>query len=321
MTRNLSCMLVFAAAVLPAAESLGTPVAGYVAAPPRAELRAILGVPGSYLLSDPLTLPDGVTRIRLAPGQDYALVERGSHAPAAVVLKAGAVDHVTEIPGALAAADWVAFSSGARAVVLYSSAAKRMQVVTGLPDTPAVARELDASMLAVEPSSAATGDDGAMLVAASSESVYLLAPDGAGRLLFSGSEIRDVAVLANGTDAVAADAGSGSVYLLSSSGAPRVLAGGLEGITRIFPGADGRTLFGLRPGSRTVSWIDVPTGAVNHADVGEETSPASDFLPLRNRDTFLIAARPRQPAWIFYRDGNLGRVVFVPAATTTGRVK
>src|SRR5690349_2902867 len=47
------------------------PVIGYAAQSSPPELRAIVGVPGAAVFSEPLPLPDNVTRIRLAPGQSY----------------------------------------------------------------------------------------------------------------------------------------------------------------------------------------------------------------------------------------------------------
>ena len=47
---------------LSAAANLSGPVAGYVAGPSQPELRAISGVPGSYLFSGPLPLPPGTTQ-------------------------------------------------------------------------------------------------------------------------------------------------------------------------------------------------------------------------------------------------------------------
>jgi hypothetical protein len=57
--------------------TVGGPLAGYIGDPAGAELRAIYGVPGSFRFGEPLPLPGVVTRIHLAPGQSFALAERG----------------------------------------------------------------------------------------------------------------------------------------------------------------------------------------------------------------------------------------------------
>ena len=106
-------LLVAVPALASAAESISGPVAGYVVDSSPAQLRAILGVPGAFGFSDPLSLPAGITRVRLAPGQDFALVECGTGAPGILFLKDGAVDRLAPIDGALTSADWVAFSPSA----------------------------------------------------------------------------------------------------------------------------------------------------------------------------------------------------------------
>jgi hypothetical protein len=321
MTR-VSILLIFAAA-LPAAETIGGPVAGYVAGAAKAELRAIAGVPGSFGYSDPLPMPEGTTRVRVAPGQDFALAEQQDAAPAALVFSAGNVDHVTVLEGVMPAADWVAFSNGARSAVLFSAGNSRLQVVTGLPDAVRVLMDLDPSALPETPTSAAVSDDGNLVLVASTQSVFVLQPGQAPRLVFSGTRIRSVAVMRNGVDAAVADDGAGSVHLLSTPAtAPssRVLASGLYLLGEMCPSADGATLFVARPGARTISWIDLASGGVD--SIGTDV-PFSAFTPLRNRDTFLISAKPGQPGWVFYRDGGAGRVVFIPAAVrkTKGSVE
>jgi len=311
----MGLMLVALGGLAYADGQLGGPVAGYTAGPSRLELRAILGVPGALHFSQPLTLPEGTTQLRMAPGQDFALVERKGTGPAVLVLSAGAVDHLTPLDGVLAAADWVAFSTGGVSAVLFSSLANRLQVVTGLPGSPCVALDLDASSLPEAPQIAAAGDDASLVLIASGNSVYAVSPQGAAQLVLSGGQIQAVAVLRNGTDAVVADAAAGSISLVANASvAPvsRVLASGLEEIGPIYPSPDGVTLFVARPGAQAISSIDLSSGQVR--DFQPAAAPAT-LTPLRNRDTFLISTRPRQPGWIFYRDGDEGRSVFIPALT------
>ncbi len=311
MTR-VGWLLTLAAASAVAAETIGGPIAGYVAGA-KPELRAIGGVPGSFVYSEPVTLPEGTRRVRVAPGQEFAVAELREGPPQALVLRGGAVDHATALDGVMAAADWVAFSLGARAAVFYSAAGGRLQVVTGLPDTPQVAIDTETAAFAEEPVTAAVSDDGSLVLAASARSVFVVRAGAAPRLILSGTRIRSVAVLRNGVDAVVGDDGTGSVHLVTAAGstaAERVLASGLYLLGDLVPSADGATLYVARPGARSIAWIDLASGAVQSV---EADVPLSGLTALRNRDTFLISARPLQPGWVFYRDGEAGRVVFIPA--------
>ena len=195
-------LLLLAPGLFAADAGLSGPIAGYLADPTRPILRAISGVPGAYLLGDPIALPAGLTRLHLAPGKDFALAESGDAPPAVLFLAAGAVDRLIPLSGVMPSAEWVAFSTGAASAVLFSSAAGRLQVVTGLPDSPQVAFDLDASTLPEQPLSAAVSDDAKLVVMSSANSVYRLSAGGAPQLLLSAGRIASVAVLPNGEVAV-----------------------------------------------------------------------------------------------------------------------
>ncbi len=306
-------LLALIAAALPGAVNVSGPVAGYVADPSRPVLRAISGVPGSYLFSDPLPLPDGVTRIHMAPAQDFALAQRGDAGLGILYLNGGAVDRVASFSGAMTAADWVVFSPAAGAAILFSASAGRLQLLTGLPAAPQVAMDLDTAAFPEQPLTAAVSDEGNLLLIASGHSVFRVPRDGPPQLVLSAGQIVSIAVLRNGTDAAVSERSTGSIHLLqniASAPAARVLISGVSGIGKIHPGSDGESLIVARPGARAVSSVDLASGEIQ--SVSSPTPPV-DLIPLRNRDTFLISARPRQPGGIFFRDGSAGRVVFIPA--------
>jgi hypothetical protein len=278
------------------------------------ELRAIYGVPGSFQFGDPIPLPEGVTRVHLAPWQDFALAERGEAGLAILFLKSGAVDRVVAVNGGLPGADWVAFSPAGRSAVLYSSSANRLQIVTGLPDAPSVTLDLDAAVQPETPRTAGVSDDGKTLLMASATAVYLVRPGASAQLVLSGGDIPSVAFLRNRVDAVVLDRGTGSIHLLQnldSAPAARLLAVGLDGVGRIFPAWDGESVFVSRPGAMELSSVDLASGLLR--DFPSTVAPVK-LIPLRNRDTFLISAKPGQPGWIFFQDGNTGRAVAILAA-------
>jgi hypothetical protein len=299
-----------------AATGLTAPVTGYVADPSQPELRIILGLPGALHYSHPLLLPRGTTRVRVAPGRDFAWVERHDAAPAVLFLSGGPVDRLAPVEGALAAADWVAFSPGATAVVLYSSSSGRLQVLTGLPDAPQVSLDLDASVLPEQPAEAAVSDDGSILLVASPSAVYLIPPGGAAQIVVSGEQFQALAMMPNGKGAVVADGATGSVYLirnLASAPLARALVSGLAGIGKLQPAWDGGSVFVAQPDAKTVSIIDVATGGTQ--SFGVDVPPVSlDALDIR--DAFLISSQPGETGWIFLRNGSGAGTVFVPAAAS-----
>ena len=313
-------LLVALAGLATAAETISGPIAGYSADPSGRQLRAILGVPGALAFSDPLLLPEGITQLRLAPGQDFALAERADAAPAILFLSNGTVERLAPIEDGMPASDWVAFSPGASAAILFSAGANRLQVLTGLPNAPHVAMDIEATSLSVQPGLGAVSDDGTLVLLASETSVYRVSKTGAAQLVLSAGGVRSIAILRNGADAAISDSSTGSVHILRNAASAvetSILASGLDGIGAIFPAWDGRSLFVARPGAETLSSVDLESGAVE--SFASAAAPVG-LVPLRNHDTFLISARPRQPGWVFYRDGAAGRIVFIPAAKTSREI-
>jgi hypothetical protein len=78
-------------------------------------------------------------------------------------------------------ADWIAFSPGAGSALLFSAAVSRLQVLSGLPDAPQVALDLDTATLPEQPTLGAVSDDGNLVLVASATTVYRLR-DGTFRL-------------------------------------------------------------------------------------------------------------------------------------------
>jgi hypothetical protein len=305
-------LLTVLATLLAGATTITGPVAGYVELG-GSVLRAIYGVPGSFRFGDPLILPDGTSRIHIAPGQDFAIAERTGPGVSVLFLSGGAVDRVTPVEGAIAP-DWVAFSPGAGSAVLFSAASGRLQVVRGLPDTPRVAFDLDSASLGDTARTAAVSDDGRTLMVASRRAVYLVPPGGGpAQVLLTGSEIGSLALFRRGTDAAVWDALTGAIHLLSNvTSAPvdRVVASGWKGFGKLYPSWDGMTIFLVRRGVKSVSAIDIASGEAQSFEI---PSTAVTLDPLRNRDTFLISGGRGQPGWVFYPGGDTGRVVFIPA--------
>ncbi len=170
----MKALLVFLPVLAMAGETLRGPVAGYVAERHGAQLRTILGVPGAFEFSDPLTLPEGVTRVRPAPGHDFALVEVGDGA-GVLHLDRGSAGRVVPVDGMLPA-DWAAFSATGTAAALFSAPSGMVQVAIGLPDAPRIAMTRDVSDLALR--TASVSDDGALVVAASEDAAYFLHREG-----------------------------------------------------------------------------------------------------------------------------------------------
>src|SRR6266536_1972207 len=86
-----------------------------------AEVRPLVGLPGSAIAGDALRMPEGTRRVHLDPGQELALVERTGAAIGVLAFDGGLAGELSEIAGAMARADLVAFSPSGGHAVLYAA--------------------------------------------------------------------------------------------------------------------------------------------------------------------------------------------------------
>src|SRR5690242_11417511 len=113
-----------------ARDAVGAAVLGFLPGPGPLELNAILGVFGAARLGDPVTAPKTATRLYVATGQQFALVEQNSDAPLSV-WDLAANSGLTAITGALPHPDLVAFSPRGDSAALYAHESGQSQVVGG----------------------------------------------------------------------------------------------------------------------------------------------------------------------------------------------
>lgn len=295
------------------------PVLGYLAQSLPLGLRAILGVPGAAVLSGPLALPVGVTRVWLAPGQAYVLVEQREDVPAVMPLNDGSVGQAVRMSAALLAPDFVVFSPSGQSAVLYSIAASRLQVIGGLPSVPRVMMDIGTGSFAEQPQNAAVSDDGRLVLLAAPGVVYQAQPNGLAKQVMGVSSSAALAFFPNSSQAAIADRTAGAVYLwlaAADTSSPALLARDLTGLGEVRATADGRGLWITNPGDKAVWWIGATTGEVRKFNV--PVSPTRmDQLPAT--DMFLISSVSGQPTWIFFRQGEDAHAIFVPAVSTSRR--
>jgi len=296
------------------AEWLGGPVIGFLTGEEPVQIRAILGVPGAAVAGEPLPLPEGVSRIRVAPGHRYAVLEFADSAlPVIVNLEEGG--EPVGIAGAMTHADLLEFSPLGRSAVLYSATQQRLQVLTNLPREPRMVRELALA----EAARIAVSDDGEwLIVASSSGAVDFIAPDGRAVPAFQAAGLPVIAFLPNRLEAAVCDGERGEIHLLGDldgAASTRLLASGLSEVSGIAPSPDGGTIIAVaaEPGR---GWrIDVASGAARTFDL-----PARpEFLEaLRVPGSFLISSRAGEPAWLLIPGDVETRAYFVPAVLKAG---
>src|ERR1043166_4728856 len=91
--------------------TLSAPVLGLLTDDSSTEVRAIVGVPGSAMIDDPVTLPANTGRIFLAPSARWSLIEKADGSGLALLAFDGqTAGDLIGIDGSAATASLVAFS-------------------------------------------------------------------------------------------------------------------------------------------------------------------------------------------------------------------
>jgi DNA-binding beta-propeller fold protein YncE len=297
-----------------ASQQMQSPVLGFVYAA-GGEVRTIQGIPGASTLSDPLALPDGVTSIEFAPGQQFAVFEQTNGASIGVItFSSVGTGPLIPIPGGISQPDIISFSPNGTAVALYSASEGRLQVIGGLPNQPQLNREMSSSELPGAVRLLALADDGVTLLEGTADSaVYLLAGSGP-QLLESVSDLGGMVFTPKSNDALIFDRDGSTLSLLqgvSGVRSSRQLASGLAGLEgTIGLQTDGSRAIVTSANTNHLWQIDLQSLQVQ--DVQLPTEPAM-LQPLRVSGQYLLSWQSGRPAWILDTSQEKGAVYFVPA--------
>jgi len=143
-----------------AAGTIAAPVLGYFSDTAAQRLRSIQGIPGASVVGEALPAPGGASIVAISSERDFALGADGQ-AVTMVSLPSGAT---SVLPGATPGADRIVLSPGSKAAALYHSSGRTIEVLTGLPAAPNVARTVTTQGLP-DLAAIAVSDDGQMLLA------------------------------------------------------------------------------------------------------------------------------------------------------------
>ena len=258
----LACCLGAAASVNSAFGQVRAPQLGWV--PDGSGIRPVYGLPAAAAVGAPVPSDLNFSQIAASPARDYVLV---SDAATGAVFVYSADHGLVPLDGAGSAPDSLVLSPNGTSAALWFSSLNRVQVVTGLPDAPAI-RQVDAPFAGSAPGALAVSDDGAWLAGTWTSGVYALGPNGEVNRL----PVENAAALAffPGTDNLAA-AGASALQM----------ATGIDGfaiVSTLLTSADSSlqpVAVAATSGNRTVVLAD-QSGSVTSVDVASGTATAYD---------------------------------------------
>ncbi len=179
------CLGAVSLSISPAFAQLGAPQLGWV--PDGTRIRPVYGIPAPAAVGDPVPADQDFSQIAASPARNYVLVAAADTGTVSLYTAQHGLVPLEDAGGAPGIApDSIVLSPRGSSAALWFSALHQLQVVTGLPNAPAV-RQLDASFLASAPGALAISDDGAWIAgtwlngaknSAENASVYAFGPNG-----------------------------------------------------------------------------------------------------------------------------------------------
>ena len=219
------------------APSMAGPRVGLVIDPASGNIRAVEGILGGASIGPAVAPGQSMSGRAVSPRGDYVLAMESEDLSLWAVQPAqtgsGAAVRIT---GAMRAPDFMAISPAGSHAVLYRNDSAQLQVLSGLPSSPTVDRNIDLSALAGSLTALAVSEDGTAVLAAASGPnggfVYRITGQGIAAPILAATQVSAMAFSSKG-DAAAADAGTNTVWLIpNAAGAAGVspLAGAADGV-------------------------------------------------------------------------------------------
>jgi len=156
---------------------VGAPQLGWV--PDGTRIRPVYGISAAAAVGAPIPVDQDFALIAASPARNYVLV---AAADTGTVSLYTTLLRFVPLAGAGSAPDSVTLSPLRSAAALWFSSMNQIQVITGLPDAPAI-RQLDASFLGSAPGTLAISDDGAWvagtwIAGTGTSGLYAFGPNG-----------------------------------------------------------------------------------------------------------------------------------------------
>jgi hypothetical protein len=274
-------------------------------------IQPILGVPGAATIGPPLDLGMQLLSVAVSPQQDYALATTDSDGTLTIGLGSSVSlrrQTISVAPDALAA-----LSPTGSAAAVYDQGRNRIQVITGLPDAPAITCEFDLSALPGALLALAISDGGDAVLAGFSDGVVALVSDGRVRTISAPERATAARFLRKSGDAVIA--GRSGVYLVrdvTGAAETTLLAAEADGISEpiaVAASNDGKRVFAASARSRAVAVIELAAGAITVTSCSCEPSA---LAALNGNAVFRLTEPSGGPVWLFDGDSSEPRIVFVP---------
>jgi hypothetical protein len=297
---TLTCLLQCAGAQ----PRIGVPALGYAYDASLRAIRAVRGAPGAALLDNTIDAGFALSAAAIAPSQDFALATPADGPGVRIIRWDNGISGTAILEGSVDNPDRFIFSPSGAAAILYESRSGRGQVVSGLPDSPAI-RDLPP----VDASAIMAVSDDATVIQATAVGACAIGPAGSGPLSVP-APVATLSFRRSSLDLLLVTPAGDLYYLpqLGGNGDIRRIAGGISNPVAIRFSADGDTaIAAAADGSLTA--IELSSG--NATSLACRCSPTT-LEPFGRTDLFRLTDIAGGPLLLFEAGPN-SRLWFVPA--------
>jgi hypothetical protein len=294
------------------------PVLGYYFDSAEAKVRPLLGVPGAATVGAPLEMDFRMAQAAVSPAHDYLLAQVEGEAEVVLLRLDIGARSPQRIPGVMENPERIVFSPAGTAAVLMRCAEGDVQVLTGLPEEPAVAGRFSVPPDAGPLAALAVSDDARVALAGfASGETALFATEGRSRRVWLPGAASSIAFFRGRHDAVIASRTEKALYWLRDAGGAgevSVLAGEAEGVEEpvaVETSWDGRLVLVADGGAGSLLVLDTAGGPVQ---VIASSCRTAGLHRMAGNAVFRLDDSCDRPLTLLDADGAEARVVFVPAA-------
>jgi hypothetical protein len=313
-----------------AQSTLTGPTLGLFFDPKAHAIRPIWGIPGSATAGQPIDVGFPLAAGMVSPSQDYALVVAGDGSMSAVAFGPNGPS-IQPISGITTAPDRMVTSPGGKSAALYYSSSTSIQILTSLPATPQMARQVDLSPLPNAPDVFAISDDGSLLLVGVPENaagspaqgeVFVFTSDSSTpRSIASVQHASAIAFVSQSHDALLADDGASSVVLVSDVANGANISWAFASQQLLAPdsvqaSADRQTFL---VASSTNSVVGILDASGSNAVVVACNCAPRELKPLSAALTYQITEPASGLFWALDSSVSYPRIFFVPIPSDPGQ--
>jgi hypothetical protein len=305
-------------------QSFGRPILGFTVDTTGASISPILGVAGASILDQHLDLGFEIRNSVISPEHNYALAERSEDERILVLKVLEDVPSTAELPELPTGPSLIAISPRGTAAAFLNRASGFVQTFRGMPDTPELVYQFDASLIPGLATAIAVNDDGNVVLInfadgeAGSNTAWVTSSNGALWAVPS-SHVSSMAFLPRRNDAIFADSDTQEIFVvLDLDGAgnriPLLYLDRPAGIfTDVAASQDGSNLFVVSAGFPEVTIVDAET----HAPTVIDCACSPTRLRRLKGNAILLDGPPADLLHVLDLSASESRIVVVPAKPNT----